>query len=197
MILERYPEFLHAGTTGTVLDVGANVGHFSSACLDFGFEVIAVEPHPVALKQLKKRFKRTDKIKIIPMAVGNTPGVINLVLHPDNKHDPIATSIAASVIPDKFTGDYTSVSVPSLSFASFFQEGQIYELVKIDIEGAEFLLVPDLIQYAGQVKRLLLETHDRFMSDSIMSEEYSENLMKLRNFINTNNLSKRWLTDWI
>jgi UDP-glucose 4-epimerase len=197
MITARFPEFLNKESRGLVLDLGANVGHFSSACLNFGLKVKAVEPHPDALKQLRNRFRDSTQVEIIPMAVGTTNGTTDLILHPHSNNDPIATSIAATVIPDKFTGERISITVPTIAISTFFTGGQIYELVKIDIEGAEFQLVPDLIKYSLQIKRLLLETHDRFMCDSVMSNKYTEQLKMLRDFIDDNNLSKRWLTDWV
>jgi FkbM family methyltransferase len=91
---------------GIVLDLGANVGHFSHAARKMGFRVVAVEPHPEALKYLAKRFSRDKKVEIIPKAIGNQTGKTVLNFHPDHSNDRIQTSISASTISDKFIGEY-------------------------------------------------------------------------------------------
>ena len=73
----------------------------------------------------------------------------------------------------------------------------VYEIVKIDIEGAEMYLVDQLISNSKSIKRLLVETHERFMMESASSEKYQLQLQKLSEYIARNKLDKVWLLDWI
>jgi FkbM family methyltransferase len=200
MISQKFPKLENSNkgqSHGKVLDLGANIGHFTSACVNLGYEVIAVEPHPGALKYLRRRVGKSESVKIIPTAVGASKGFVELNFHPDHLKDPLATSISASIIPDKFSTNSVSVTVPTVPLFEFFRDGTTYEMVKIDIEGAEMFLVPDLIKYSSQIKRLLVETHDRFMQTSEDGLTYARNLENLRDFIEENDLTKVWHTDWI
>jgi FkbM family methyltransferase len=146
-----------------VLDIGANVGHFSAACRNLGFDVVAVEPHPAALRHLKKRFRHDSKVTILEKAVSDHAKLVTLHMHPQHVFDPISTSIAASIFPDKFITDTLQVEVESLTMTMLFEKHGSFEIVKIDIEGAEMLLVDDIINNHARINKLLMETHERFL----------------------------------
>jgi len=197
LILKRYPEFGSKSGSGTVLDIGANFGYFTKACIDLGYIVTAVEPHPYAINNLYRFFKGNAKAKIESKAVSNVTGTIDLYLHPQHSLDQKRTSISASLVADKFsTTNNLSVSVSSTKLSSFFENHEHYSLVKIDIEGAEMYLVDELIKFGARIDRLLLEKHSRFMLDSKYGVYYSEQMHKLEMYIMANKLDK-WSTNWI
>jgi len=197
MIIARYPDFKVNKNKMQVLDIGANQGHFTRACLNLGYKVIAVEPHPTALKFLLKYFHNNKDVIIHGKAISNIEGVVNLYLSPMHHYDPIATSIRASLVQDKFgvnTG--LSIYVKAIKLSNLFDSGEIYSLIKIDIEGAEMNLVDDLIYFSDRIERLLVETHSRFMDNSLDRQYYKKQMDKLNTFIAINKLSN-WRTDWI
>lgn len=55
---------------GVFIDLGANIGDVTSAALRYRHKVIAFEPDPTALIQLRKRFDGNENVKIIPKAIG-------------------------------------------------------------------------------------------------------------------------------
>jgi FkbM family methyltransferase len=197
LIVDRFPDFGTSANSGVVIDLGANVGHFSQACRMLGFSVIAVEPHPVAVIQLRKRFRGDPKVRIISSAIGNTNGSQTLHLHADHSKDPIQTSISASTIPDKFFDDHQIVNVESIDIKDVLADQRKIQILKCDIEGAEHFIIPDIIIHAGKIERLLLETHVRFMSKTKDAENYNKRLSELNEFISTNYLESKWLTDWV
>jgi len=197
LILERFPDFGTSTNSGVVIDLGANVGHFSQACRMLGFNVIAVEPHPVAVIQLRKRFRMDPKVSIISSAIGSTNGLLTLHLHADHSKDPIQTSISASTIPDKFANDHQIVNVESIDIKDLLADQRKIQILKCDIEGAEHFIIPDIIIQAEKVERLLLETHERFMGNTKDAENYNKQLSELNEFISRNHLESKWLTDWV
>lgn len=197
LVLARYPNLNPDNQEGLVLDLGANLGHFAAACQTFGYSTICVEPHPDAVKYLEKRFENNKKYSLFSGAITRDGLPVPLQLHPDHDNDPLTTSLSASVITEKFSGNHRNILVRGYELETFFNAGQVYEIVKIDIEGAELFLFDDLIKYAGNIKRLLLETHSRFMLDTRDGEEYRKKLEVLEKFILDNNLSELWFTDWV
>lgn len=196
-ILELFPDLVISSKSNIVLDIGANFGHFTQASLDLGFRVVAVEPHPIAFQHLERRFGQNPKVDLLNYAVSNLGSRVNFYLHPLHKNDPVQTSLSATTISDKFDRDnQVKIEVEARSMESFFLSGQEYALVKVDIEGAEMLLVQDLIRFTGQIQRLALETHFRFMTRSKESETYMEELEKLERHIKDRNLTE-WRLDWI
>jgi FkbM family methyltransferase len=197
LILERFPDLVNTPENSVVLDLGANIGSFTHACVELGMSVKSVEPHPIAFKYLRNRTKRFSKVEVYQMAVSNHSGSIKLFTHPQQKNDPITTSVSASLVADKF-GDHSGhYEVPSVTLDYFFVTNLVYDVVKIDIEGAEMYLVDQLISNSKSIKRLLVETHERFMLESAYSEKYQVQLQKLADYITVNELEKVWLLDWI
>jgi len=197
LILESFPEFGSNSGSGRVLDIGANFGYFTKACVDLGYSVTAVEPHPYAIKNLYRFFRGNTKVKIDNKAVSNVTGIIDLYLHPQHLLDQKNTSIRASLVADKFsTKNRLSVPVSSTLLSSYFENQEHYSLVKIDIEGAEMYLVDDLIKFGARIDRLLLEKHSRFMMDSKLGEYYVVQMNKLDSYIAAHKWDK-WSTNWI
>jgi FkbM family methyltransferase len=197
LILERFPDLKHAAENSVVLDLGANIGSFTHACVELGMSVKSVEPHPIAFRYLRNRTKRFSKVELYEMAVSDHSGSIKLFTHPQQKNDPITTSVSASLVVDKFEDHSGHYEVPSVTLDHFFVTDVVYEIVKIDIEGAEMYLVDQLIGNSKSIKRLLVETHERFMMASASSEKYQLQLQKLTEYIARNKLDKVWLLDWI
>lgn len=197
LILERFPELSVAKQNGVVLDLGANIGNFSHACVLLGYEVKSVEPHPIAFNYLRNRFKKSSEVQLHNVAVSDAYGMTKLYTHPQHKNDPVATSISASIIEDKFKTDSKSFDVEVVPLQTFFDTDLVYEMVKIDIEGAEMHLIDQLIENSHKIKRLLIETHERFMQDSESKTTYQIKMAKLELYISENGLNGIWLTDWI
>jgi FkbM family methyltransferase len=197
LILSRFPNLREETHQGIVLDLGANIGNFSQACVNLGFRVIAVEPHPQALSYLQSRLNREKNVQILAAGVSDLPGKCTLYTHPDHENDPITTSISASIISEKFQARGIGFDIRLISFDSLFEKNPVFDLVKIDIEGAEMLLVDSIIKNASGINRLLLETHERFMIETTDAKQYQAAMLKLESFIESNNLENRWLTDWI
>lgn len=197
LILDRFPDLKYTTENPVVLDLGANIGSFTHACAELGMSVMSVEPHPMAFKYLQNRTKRLPGIVLFQLAVSDYRGTIKLFTHPLHRNDPITTSLSASLVADKFVDNSGYYEVPSVTLDHFFVGDTVYEIVKIDIEGAEMYLVEQLIENAHKIKRLLVETHEKFMNQSEIANEYQIQIQKLEKYIRENKLERVWLTDWI
>jgi len=196
LIIARFGELDTKSNVGTVLDIGANIGDFSHACRLLGFDVIAVEPHPNAVKNLRKRFKNDPKVRILELAISDSEEDGSLYFHQDHTLDPIQTSISATTISDKFKQNLFEINVVQKKLFTIL-DGETFALIKVDIEGSEFKLVDDLISSSSQINRLLIEKHERFMSLSKDGPSYREKMSQLDDFIRHAGLGDRWLLDWI
>ena len=65
---------------GLVFDVGANRGDFADVFLRLGARVVAVEPHPVCIKELHSLYGHDSKFKVAACALGAAPGEAQLYL---------------------------------------------------------------------------------------------------------------------
>lgn len=103
-----------------VFDVGANVGQFSEYCLERGAVVIAVEPYPPNIAELRKL-----PLKLLEFAVGAVDG---------------ACEVKTSATGDKSLGAYTveGNQTQMVSLKTLLKNYDKVDIMKVDIEGAEY-----------------------------------------------------------
>jgi FkbM family methyltransferase len=136
----------------TIIDCGANIGlatiyfkkHFSEA------QVICYEADPMIFEVLQRNlisFGLTD-VLAVNAAVSNREGNINF--HMEGGHSGMITNDAVS---EKI------VSVKSIKLKNVLAEMEEVTFLKIDIEGHETSVIPDIADELKKVKFLFLEYH--------------------------------------
>lgn len=76
--IELYRQFIGPGQL--VFDVGANMGNRSEPLLSLGARVLAVEPQPVCIATLRRRFGSHRRFTLLPVGLGAAPGTATLHL---------------------------------------------------------------------------------------------------------------------
>src|SRR5436309_3245329 len=71
-LMEALSEFVRPGDL--CFDVGANVGRKTEAMLRLGARVVAVEPLPECVRELKALYGNHPGFTLVPKAVGRAPG---------------------------------------------------------------------------------------------------------------------------
>ena len=145
-----------------VVDLGAHIGLVS---LEFAYRadrVFAFEPNPETFRKLCRNADLNSRIVPINKAVSDVTGSAPLYF-------------AASERPGKCTEGSTllaekanvqgglAVEVETIRFATFVDElRRDVRLVKMDIEGAEYRVIADLIETPaiGRIGKLWVETHE-------------------------------------
>lgn len=129
----------HAPPGGVVVDVGANIGHFTLvAAKAVGSEghVYAFEPVPALFAELAENvhINGLDNTTLVQAALGETEAVANLYTH---RRNPGGHSLSESNVSDGI-GEILSVETRTLDqFARERLDGRPVRLIKIDVEGSE------------------------------------------------------------
>ena len=154
IVFRRLNDF-HAETDAPViLDCGANIGytvlHYKR--LFPRARITAFEPDPQFVPLLRRNLARNDAadVDVVEAAAWTTDGVAPWVMeHKDG-------SRLAGAVPD--TAGATAVTqVATVDLARYLDRD--IDLLKIDIEGAEFALVPHLAPRLACVRNILIECH--------------------------------------
>lgn len=143
----------HVPEGKVALDVGANVGDFSTHLSGRFERVIAFEPHPAAVKELRER-----GVEVKEAAVGEKPGTLKLNLYGESAHtsavvyDDPQLNVIGRGTP---TGE---LEVPMVSIDGL-EVGKV-DFIKIDTEGFE----REVLRGAAQTLErdhpdLLIEVH--------------------------------------
>jgi FkbM family methyltransferase len=172
---------------GLFVDIGANQGLYCIPLSKNFLQVYAFEPNPNVIPLLTKELqqKRVRNVKVFPMALGDIIGRTTLYL---DRHTGFGASLDTilpvydykpQVIPpggrpQTYVGK-NGVEVEVSTYDAIVREPA--DLVKIDVEGAEFLVVNGMRHSLenGMVKRVLVELHDRDRSQDleILFPQYS------------------------
>jgi FkbM family methyltransferase len=136
-------------TSGTFLDIGANVGFFTVKAakrLEKRGSVIAIEPHPVRFGLLRQNvaLNGLDNVTCLPFAVGSENGRA-AIYEPDPSFGPHRLDISCAPIGS------AAIDVEMRTVDSLLQALRISELalVKIDVEGFEPEVIGGMLQLLG------------------------------------------------
>ena len=112
----------------TVVDAGAHVGTFAAMAAGHARRVIGVEPNPANIELLTENLARNgiDNVEVLEAAIWPEPGEISLAVDGP-------TSSSSIVV-----GGGTTVTVPTISLSDLIDRVGAVDLLKMDIEGAEF-----------------------------------------------------------
>jgi FkbM family methyltransferase len=134
------------------IDVGANVGLFTEYCLDVGFEkIISIEPNPLAANEFRKMHSKNPNVIFSEIALTGDGEDVNLSVNPENT---LVSSIAKTISEN-------TVLVKSKTLNSLMSDHDSVDLLKIDIEGAEYdLLDKTNIESLAKANNIILEFHD-------------------------------------
>jgi FkbM family methyltransferase len=141
--------------TGTVVDLGANIGLFTllaSKTLVPRGQVIAVEPHPELAVILRSNLfrNRLSNVHLVEAAAYTEDGDAELHL--------ASTSMGATICPRDY--QLGTVVVRTIELGRIVAQAERIDLLKADIEGAEWPILfgshPDLWK---RISRLVIEFH--------------------------------------
>ena len=160
--------FLQVNKNDICIDMGANIGNASLVMWLRGVrKIYALEPNLEAFNVLKENIKGIKNIFALNIAISSETKKEILYLHKDIKNESpkdkiLRLSEASSLLSDKTNiGDqFYEVQAKSLiDFISEFEE--LPTIIKCDIEGGEYIIYKQLIQYARSsgIRKIFVECH--------------------------------------
>ncbi|WP_028521859.1 FkbM family methyltransferase [Runella limosa] len=140
----------------TILDAGANIGDETTRFYLFypNAVILAIEAETKNYEVLYQNFKKTTNVKTIHGALWWEPGLVQI----GNKLGDLAESYSIQSTPDTASSEVRAYSVPELME---FMKWESIDILKIDIEGAEYeLFRHSTFQWISKVKCLIFEVPD-------------------------------------
>jgi FkbM family methyltransferase len=144
------------GPGALFVDIGAWVGALSLYAAALGAEVVAVEADPRALDQLGRNLaanpELADRVRVVPRALAAAGGAVRM----GARRKP-GDSMSSVLLADG--GEtWTSPGMTPADLASSLPQARV-DLVKIDIEGGEYAVLPALAPLLESGPALLLALH--------------------------------------
>jgi FkbM family methyltransferase len=122
----------------------------------YGVEVHAFDPTPIAREWLEKREKPAG-FHFHPYGLANYDGVAEFAL-------PVSHGVSFTLLTDVASRLSAKGDVCRLGTIMSRLGHDRVHLLKLDIEGAEYDVIPDLVALAPRVDQLLVEFHHRLLN---------------------------------
>lgn len=161
------------------IDVGAGLG-FYSFLLYYNFKgIIAFEPHPMNIAVINevKQLDRYSNIKVLRMAVGDKNGQSRLFI---GKHIG-----QHSLLDHTRSKEGSFIVVPITTLTTFLSnkiQSRNVDLVKVDVEGAEQMVLKGAEFVMQKIKSWIIEVHGT-----------NNRLIEMKNLLHSYGYKTRWL----
>lgn len=119
-----------------VVDIGGLTGDWAQRIYcRYNCNIAVFEPHPVLSAKAMSNFRGNPKVTVYPIALGNVDGVV--ILYGDNPNASLFRNSAGKQ-------HVVKLCKASDTFRRLYS-GKKIDLVKINVEGSEYNILPDLI----------------------------------------------------
>lgn len=155
-----HPDSLAAGSIVYSLGIGEDVDFDLMLIERFGCELHAFDPTPSTVDWIAQR-ELPPPFHFHPWAITARDGTLRL--YPRIRRDGSMSTIMYTMVPeDASVGE--AIDVPAMSLGTIARQlghGRI-DLLKMDIEGAEYEVLDNLLESGVKPIQLLVEFHHRF-----------------------------------
>jgi FkbM family methyltransferase len=164
----------HVDETTTFLDCGAWIGPTSLYAAFRARRVVGVEADPAALDQLRRNLAANPelaaKIEVVPRALSSAPGIVTMGARrkPGDSMSSVLLAQAERIWQvDAITPGELAARLP--------QDGPL--VVKIDLEGGEYGLLPHFSPILDRAAAVRLSFHPAFLMESVGQDGSAANML--------------------
>ncbi len=168
-----YNNYIHLNKNSIVLDIGAHIGLFSCKVAKKVKKVIAVEPHLKNFELLKQNIKLNhfDNITSLNMAVGWKKGYTILY----------GKGGGATILKSREAGKNKVKMIKLSEIIKNFNLKEI-DLLKMDVEGAEEIILNSSLNSFRKIKEVVMEIHIPFVNEKKIISNLERIGFKLKEF---------------
>lgn len=148
------------GRGDTVIDLGAHVGRVAQEFAHRAGRVHAFEPHPDTFRELCRNTRNYPRVTPLNIAASDRTGTERLYF---NRPAAGRFTEGATLIRDKSNvADAAGLAVQTVRLAEFVAGlGTDIALIKMDVEGAEYRILADLVENSvmARIGKVWVEDH--------------------------------------
>lgn len=145
------------------VDLGANIGKITDILLDHGHRVIAFEHDPATFKVLAENVGARAGVTLVQAAAGTAEGTARLMRDKEWNPETLYGSEGSSLVETSGRKAEDAVDVRVVDLAAYLRDiDEDIALLKMDIEGGEWDLIPHLDREGSfdRIDHVLVETHE-------------------------------------
>lgn len=152
-------DFLKGGERVYSFGIGEDISFDLSIIREYDCEVFAFDPTPKSIDWLKRQ-SLPERFHYYTYGISNADGAEEFHL-PQNEEYVSGSTEYHSALKEE------TISVEMRRLRTIMQEmgHDSVDIIKMDIEGAEFRVIPDIIESGCVFKQLCIETHQRYYKE--------------------------------
>jgi len=133
------------------VDVGANLGRYAIMLSSNYKKIIAIEPEPSNMNHLKRNLLQAgiDNVDLLQIAISDREGYVNLYL---------ARHSGGHTIKKGYYSRH--IKVKSSTLNSILKNDPHIDLIKVDVEGAEWQVLKGSEMIIHKIQSWMIEVHD-------------------------------------
>lgn len=147
--VEKYAKSIHGSL---FIDVGANVGWYCKLLRNNFKQQIAVEADPQIYQYLRNHCP--PNCEALNLAVSDREGTVSF----HSAGDKSESFGLGTILPSNLSGK--EITVPSSTLSRIASSAADIDLIKVDVEGAEWLVLDGAESIMSRVKCWIIELHD-------------------------------------
>ena len=195
ILFKKYKNFLSLKLSqkSIVIDLGANVGDIASCIQDlYNCKIYCYEPNIYAFEILKTRFKSNKKVFFFNKAVGIKNEKKYLYLHKLSYKNPVKYSTGSSLLLQKKNIDKKNFKIiETVKIQDIINQFKYINLLKIDVEGFEYEILPVIIKNKNRIGKVICELHgDPTTNKNIFLKN---KFLKFKKILDNLDPEKKWL----
>jgi len=145
-LMRFYSQFVKPGSL--CFDLGAHVGNRTNAWEALGATVIAIEPQPICMNYMKKRFRGNDNINLLQCAIGEKEGIAKMHV---SEMTPTVSTLADANWRQTINDDTSfevkwehQIDVKMRTMDNLIEQYGMPDFCKIDVENFELEVLKGL-----------------------------------------------------
>jgi FkbM family methyltransferase len=164
------PELVNADSVVYAFGIGKDISFDISLVESYGVRVHSFDPTPESIRWARGQ-RLPDQIVLHEYGVSDQDAVVSL--YPPKKPQNISHTIVQRL--DKTESQGASIQAPMKRLTTIMSElnHQELDLLKMDVEGAEYQVIDDLINSQIRIGQLLIEFHHRMYDIPVISTKKS------------------------
>jgi len=159
------PEYVNNESVVYSFGIGKDISFDRKVIAKHGCKVHGFDPTPKSINYIKA-MPVADSFSFFDYGIASKTGVVKFFLPKNEK------AVSASLVVSDVVDEENFVEAKMKSFADITADlgHQQVDVLKMDIEGAEYEVIDSLLNSNVVIRQLLVEFHDRLFTDEIKSK---------------------------
>jgi len=170
-------ELIHKDSIVYSFGIGEDISFDLALIKKFKCKVFGFDPTPKSIGWVESQ-KLPKNFTFNKFGIGSKTETVQFFL-PKNIHH-----VSGSIIPQKNVSnkDYIDVQMKSFSDIISLYNYRKIDVLKMDIEGAEYDVIDSILEAEIEIDQILIEFHDRFFNDGNEKSKSTIEHLKLRGY---------------